>query len=497
MLVALAAVALVALALRFLTPFVPAAAGAAADQLDLVAVVRSDEEVSVAVDVVRSAPSGPPPPQSFSVTVGGAAQPARTRPVMSDKLAVAVVVDASEQGGKALQAGLSGAANFILGAPLTTRAALVADSSQPTVLVPLGTGATELLGELDRVYPGGGRNTPQAVNLAIGQLPTGPDDSRVVLLYTSAPDAGGEPPSALAERLNRANALLAVITTAPDTRYWTQVTSATGGLLVSDPGTLTAFDLVDTTLRNRYLVSFPVPARLPAQVTVRVDTGQGTLTASGVVPADEAAAPQPATPARGWSFWPLLLAFAALLATAAGAAIAFRSRARTAEPAAAASLAVRYQPPPLAPAPPVAAPPTPNPPTPAPPTPAPPDAAPPTPAPPAAAPPEPLEAARMADDNALAQQLAVWQAWARQPERGSGVDPLAALAANQQLTSLLAGSQFHAIQAARAAGATWQQIAKVLDVTPDQARADYRSDVEHFQREAPFADTSAYRAALD
>lgn len=105
MLVALAA----AFVPQFLTPFVPAAAGAA-DQLDLVAVVRSGEEVSVAVDVVRGAPSVLPP-ESFSVTVGGAAQPARARPVMSDKLAVGLVVDVSEEGGKALQAGLSGAAN--------------------------------------------------------------------------------------------------------------------------------------------------------------------------------------------------------------------------------------------------------------------------------------------------------------------------------------------------------------------------------------------------
>ncbi len=103
----------------------------------------------------------------------------------------------------------------------------------------------------------------------------------------------------------------------------------------------------------------------------------------------------------------------------------------------------------------------------------------------------------MADDDTLAQQLSIWQAWARQPGRGSGVDPLAALAANQRLSSLLASRQFHAVQAARAAGASWQEIAKVLGVTPQQARADYRSDVEHFQREAPFADTSAYRAALD
>jgi len=430
-----------AFVLQFLTPFVPAAAGAAADQLDLVAVVRSGDEVSVAVDVVGGTP-GVLAPESFSVALDGAPQPARARPVMSDKLAVGLVVDVSEEGGKALQAGLSGAANFILGAPPTTRTALVADGSQPTVLVPLQKDATELLDTLDRVHPGGGRNTREALNLAIRQLPTGPDDSRLVVLYTSAPDAGGEPPSALAQRLNRADALLAVITTASDTRYWAQVTSATGGLLVSDPGTFTAFDLVDATLRNRYLVSFPVPLQLPAQVTVRVDIGQGTpLTANGVVPAGEAAAPQPPQPPSGRSVWPLLLAFVALLATGAGAVIAFRSRARTA--------------------------------------------------------PAQPEGARMAGDNTLAQQLAVWQAWARQPGRGSGVDPLAALAANQRLTSLLASRQFHAIQAARAAGATWQQIANVLGVTPNQARADYRSDVEHFQREAPFADTSAYRAALD
>src|SRR5215475_7298310 len=133
-----------AFVLQFLTPFVPAAAGAAADQLDLVAVVRSGDEVSVAVDVVGGTP-GVLAPESFSVALDGAPQPARARPVMSDKLAVGLVVDVSEEGGKALQAGLSGAANFILGAPPTTRTALVADGSQPTVLVPLQKDATELL----------------------------------------------------------------------------------------------------------------------------------------------------------------------------------------------------------------------------------------------------------------------------------------------------------------------------------------------------------------
>jgi hypothetical protein len=53
------------------------------------------------------------------------------------------------------------------------------------------------------------------------------------------------------------------------------------------------------------------------------------------------------------------------------------------------------------------------------------------------------------------------------------VSPLDALAANQELTRLLRGWQWHAIRAAREAGATWSQVGQAVGSTAEQARADY------------------------
>jgi hypothetical protein len=46
-----------------------------------------------------------------------------------------------------------------------------------------------------------------------------------------------------------------------------------------------ALDQVGTMLRARYLVTIPTPARLPAPVSLRVDTGHMTLTDDAVVTA--------------------------------------------------------------------------------------------------------------------------------------------------------------------------------------------------------------------
>ncbi|HSV64640.1 MAG TPA: hypothetical protein VLJ59_01870 [Mycobacteriales bacterium] len=119
--------------------------------------------------------------------------------------------------------------------------------------------------------------------------------------------------------------------------------------------------------------------------------------------------------------------------------------------------------------------------------------------------------------------LATWQAWARRDTytaalgrataagRGEDarvlrdalaqvpdVDPLAALAANRELTRLLTGQRWHAVRAARADGGTWGQVAAALGTTPDHARAELLADIEHAETYAPgHTDTTAYRAVLD
>lgn len=83
---------------------------------------------------------------------------------------------------------------------------------------------------------------------------------------------------------------------------------------------------------------------------------------------------------------------------------------------------------------------------------------------------------------------------AHEPEVG----PLAALAANHELVTLLAGWQWHAIRDALEDGASWQAIAEALHTTPEQARADYHQRIDAADRYAPgLTDTTRYRRADD
>src|SRR5438034_10986045 len=69
-------------------------------------------QVSLVVDASGS--TQPTPSDSFSVSVAGTRQPASVTPVMSNELAVAMVVDASQAGAGQLASWVSGAARFVL-----------------------------------------------------------------------------------------------------------------------------------------------------------------------------------------------------------------------------------------------------------------------------------------------------------------------------------------------------------------------------------------------
>lgn len=82
-------------------------------------------------------------------------------------------------------------------------------------------------------------------------------------------------------------------------------------------------------------------------------------------------------------------------------------------------------------------------------------------------------------------------------EKMRQVDPLRALAANHRLARLLTGWQWHAVLAAREAGASWEQIADATDTTPYAARCDFLLRIGHAEAYAPeFTDLPRYRAAL-
>jgi hypothetical protein len=275
----------------------------------------TDSQVWLVFDVVGA--TRPVLPDAVSVSVAGVRQPTTLVPVMSDQLAATIVVDASQAGGGGLGSWLSGAARFVLEQPALARTAMVVDATPPAVLSELRQGPMDPVRRLNGVQPHGDRHTSDALTLAVRQLPGTLGSPRMVIMYTGAADAGGEASGALAARLAGAHVLLVVVTTAANTRYWSDATRPTGGFLAPavPAGTTAAFDQVATTLRSRYLISFPTPAQLPARASVRVNLQDVTMSADVVVPV---AAPGSTRPARAGAGWMTL----ALWAAAIGAVLA-------------------------------------------------------------------------------------------------------------------------------------------------------------------------------
>ena len=285
-------------------------------------------QVVLIVDV-RGVGDGFLPPESFSATVHGTAQSGRVGPLLSDQLALSIVVDASEAAGPVLPDGIRGAGTFLLAAVPSTRSAVIADAAPPSVLVPMQPGPAAALRALTSLQAQGERRTSQALDLAVRQLPTGAADPRLVVLHTSAPDAGGEPAADLAERLSDARVPLAVVAAVADGQpvpsYWSTVATATGGVAVGAPaGTaVDAFDRLTAALRTRYLMTFPAPARLPATAVVRVETPNGPLTTDVVI---QRATSRPGAAAVGGVVLPVAIGVGALLVIGLVVAATLRRR---------------------------------------------------------------------------------------------------------------------------------------------------------------------------
>jgi hypothetical protein len=309
----LAAVLAVALALAMILIIGPGAGpppAAAIVPLPVVAVIVGAQQSSVVVDLGV----GMTAPDSVSATLAGAPQQATVTPVLSDQLAVALVVDGSQAGGPALPTWLSAAARLVLELPAAARAVVIADTTPPSVIAGPQAGAIGVVGALSTIRAAGRRSTSDALTLAIDQVRTAPADSRLVVLYTTSRNAGGEQAPALTARLIAAGAILVVIGQAVDNAYWSDVSRPTGGFFVSAdlPVVVPALDRVSETLRGRYRVTFATPRKLPARVSVRVNAGEQTLTTDVVVPASKS--PSRPAPGVGTVVWAIvavaLLAFA-------------------------------------------------------------------------------------------------------------------------------------------------------------------------------------------
>ena len=339
--------------------------------LPVTAVLTSGAQTSLVVDLSASTRPGR---RTVSVTRAGAPQPATLVPVVSDGLAVALVVDTSAAGAASLPAWLSAGARFILEAPASTQAVAIADRAPATTLTGPQRGPTGIVRALTSVRAGGERDTAAALTLATRQFPATPPGRRVVVLYTTAADAGGESAAALSNRFRATGTILVVVATADANPYWADAATATGGFFApaGNPVVIPALDQVETTLRGRYLVQFPTPPNLPAPVSVRIDTGDLSLAGDAIVAAPVSAA-APARPAgSGPRMWIAVLLGLAVLGLVAAAAVTVLVRRRRAP---AASVPV-----PPGPIPPVPIPPSPIPPSPAAPSPTSPGQVPPSPA---------------------------------------------------------------------------------------------------------------------
>ncbi|MGW4940747.1 VWA domain-containing protein [Actinoplanes sp. NPDC004185] len=298
------------------------AAAAAPVPLPVTAVLVDGAQTSLVVDLSASTR-----PAAVSLTHDGRRQQATVEPVVADGLAVTLVVDTSATGAAALPAWLSAAARFILEAPATTRSAVVADSAPASVTAGGERGRAGVIRALTSMRPHGERDTTAALDLAVRQFPTAETGRRVVVLYTTAADAGGERAEVLAGRFRAAGTILVVVGTAAGGPYWATAAAGTGGFFApaGDPVVIPALDQVTTTLRGRHLIRFPTPPSLPATVSVRVVTGDLELAGDAVVPAP-AAGPPPAD--RPWTVVVLGLVAAALTAAIVAMVWWWRRRSR-------------------------------------------------------------------------------------------------------------------------------------------------------------------------
>lgn len=273
--------ALVAVVVALLTDAAPAAA---AVPLPIAGVLSGGGETALVVDLSASNSTST---RRAQVSVGGHQQHADLVPIMSDGLAVSIVVDASTAGAKALPAWLSAAARFILEAPASTEAVVIPDRRPAAVAAEPTRGPLGVVGSLDGIRPAGDRDTEAALTLARGQFPRVETGRRVVVMYTSAADAGGVKAADLAGDFRAGGTILVVVGTAAAGEFWSEAAAATGGFFspAGEPVVVPALDQVESTLRDRYLVCFATPPSLPATVAVKVDTGDLTLTGNAVVPA--------------------------------------------------------------------------------------------------------------------------------------------------------------------------------------------------------------------
>jgi hypothetical protein len=270
-------------------PVLSAGPALAADiPLPVTAVFPGPSTSTLVVDLSASDDKG----GALTVTAAGQAQKATLVPVVSSGLALALVVDDAKEGATNLPAWTSAAARFSLAAPPDARAVVVSSAAPATVVGTPEVGPVGVVRTLNGMSAHGARDTAAALALAVRQFPDTPPGRRVVVLYTSARNAGLIEAEDLSAQFRRSGTVLVVVGTAAGSAYWAAATEGTGGFFApaGDPVVVPALDQVQTTLAARYLVQVTNPAHLPARVSVKVRTSDATFTGPADLPATPGAA---------------------------------------------------------------------------------------------------------------------------------------------------------------------------------------------------------------
>lgn len=223
--------------------------------LEVLAVRESSQD---AVSLVLAMPPGAGTPTAVKAFAGGEQLVTGVEPVLSDRSAVALVLDASAAGARALNGGGSaGAANFLLRLPSGAATAVIADRRPPEVAATTSVGVTDDLLAISSLRTEGERATGDALALAVEQLAGGSGARPVIILYTSVSAPDGEPATALAQRLQVSGAIVAVVGAGADGPYWPTMARLTGGVAISAPaaGSVKAFDEVADILAGRFVVT--------------------------------------------------------------------------------------------------------------------------------------------------------------------------------------------------------------------------------------------------
>src|SRR5215213_10307937 len=282
--------------------------------------------------------------RDLALSVSGSPLASRAVPLLSSSTDLVVVLDTSAAG---LAGFRSGVTDLLLGLPEGARTGVVAAGALPRVLSPLSPGATGALAQLS-VLDTSGQGQPSAsgsaaaqtsarrssvsdaLGLALSALgPAAPDARpRVVVLNTSAPDAGGEAAAAMGDRLRAASVVLDVVGGSAASEFWGPVAESTGGRLVVSEADRTsdAVTQVSDGLRHTFLVSFTRPGTAEAQVALRVNgagRGAGATIALDAVGASgrPVARTTSATDDAGSGGTVALIAVVAALLAAAGALV--------------------------------------------------------------------------------------------------------------------------------------------------------------------------------